>query len=159
MTINLKSVVAIHYTLRDDSGVELESTHGSEPVVYLQGAGNIARGLELALLGKQAGDSFTVIVEPQEGYGERVPELVQTAPRAIFEDQEISVGMRFSAGTDTDAISFIVKEVKDEEVVVDGNHPLAGKTLKYDISVESIREATEEELIHGHVHQLGGHCC
>ena len=159
MTIQLKSVVAIHYTLHDEHGTQLESTIGNAPLVYLHGAGNIVRGLELALLGKQAGDNVTTIVKPQEGYGERVPELVQTAPRAMFEDQEISVGMRFSAGTGADAISFIVMEVKDEEVVVDGNHPLAGKILKYEVSVESIREATEEELIHGHVHQHSGHCC
>ena len=159
MTIQLKSVVTIHYTLTDDSGAELESTLGGEPLVYLQGAGNIVRGLELALLGKQVGDNFTAIIEPREGYGERVPELVQTAPRAMFEDQDISVGMCFSAGAGASAVTFIVREVTQDQVVVDGNHLFAGKTLCYDISVQSVREATEEELIHGHVHRQGSHCC
>ena len=159
MTIQLNSVVAFHYTLTDDSGTALESTYGGEPKVYLHGAGNIVNGLERALLGKQPGDNFTAIIEPQDGYGERVPELVQTAPRALFEGQEIYVGMRFNAGAGADAISFIVTAVNDQEVVVDGNHPLAGKTLSYDISVESVREATGEELAHGHIQPHGGHCC
>ncbi|MBV1931984.1 MAG: peptidylprolyl isomerase [Porticoccaceae bacterium] len=156
MTIQLKSVVAIHYTLKDDEGAELDSTSGADPMVYLHGAGNIIRGLEQALLGKKAGDKIQATVEPAEAYGEFIAEMVQTVPRSVFADQDVEVGMRFNTKTERGPLSFAVKDVGEEEVTVDGNHPLAGQTLHFDISVEAVREATEQELIHGHVHGQGG---
>lgn len=157
MTIQLKSVVAIHYTLTDDQGAEIDSSIGGEPMVYLHGAGNIIRGLELALLGKKAGDKINAQIAPEDGYGEFVADMVQIVPRSVFGEQSVEIGMRFNADTERGPLSFSVKEVKDDEVIVDGNHPLAGKTLHFDVSIEAVREATEEELAHGHVHGAGGH--
>lgn len=159
MTIQLKSVVAFHYTLSDDAGNELDSTLGGEPNVYLHGAGNIIRGLELALLGRKAGDKFQATIEAAQGYGEFIPGMVQTVPRSLLEGRDIEVGMRFKATTKGGPLAFVIKEIRDDEIVVDGNHPLAGKTLHFDISVEAVREATIEELSHGHVHGSGhGNC-
>ncbi len=159
MTIQLKSVVAIHYTIKDDEGTEIESTIGGEPMVYLHGAGNIIRGLELALLGKNTGDKIQATVEPAEAYGEFIAEMVQTVPRSVFADQDVEVGMRFNTKTEHGPLSFTVKDVSEEEVIVDGNHPLAGQTLHFDVSVEALREATEEELNHGHIHGTGHDSC
>jgi FKBP-type peptidyl-prolyl cis-trans isomerase SlyD len=156
MTIQLKSVVAIHYTLKDDEGIELDSTIGADPMVYLHGANNIISGLELALLGKQQGDKITAQIEPADGYGEFLAEMVQAVPRSVFGDQEVEVGMRFNTKTERGPLAFVIKEVGEEEIIVDGNHPLAGQTLHFDVSVEAVREATEQELIHGHVHGQGG---
>lgn len=156
MTIQLKSVVAIHYTLKDDEGIELDSTIGADPMVYLHGAGNIIRGLELALLGKQPGDKITAKIDPSDGYGEFIAEMLQTVPRSVFGDQTVEVGMRFNTNTERGPLVFVIKEVREDEVIVDGNHPLAGKTLHFDVIVNAVREATEQELIHGHVHGHGG---
>lgn len=156
MTIQLKSVVAIHYTLKDDEGTELDSTIGADPMVYLHGVGNIIKGLELALLGKQQGDKITAQIEPADGYGEFIAEMVQAVPRSVFADQEVEVGMRFNTKTERGPLAFVIKEVSEDEIIVDGNHPLAGQTLHFDVSVEAVREATEQELIHGHVHGQGG---
>jgi FKBP-type peptidyl-prolyl cis-trans isomerase SlyD len=157
MTITTNSVVSIHYTLTDEDGVQIDSSEGQEPMLYLQGAGNIIPGLENALVGKAAGDSLTVSVPPVEGYGEYMDEMVQRVPREMFEDgQYMEVGMRFQASTDDGPISVIITEVTEEDVSVDANHPLAGKTLNFDVIVDSIREATEEELAHSHPHEEGG---
>lgn len=159
MTIQLKSVVAIHYTLSDASGTQLESTTGGEPMVYLHGAGNIIRGLELALVGKKAGDKITAQIPPADGYGEFIAEMVQTVPRSVFADQQVEVGMRFNTETERGPLAFVIKQVDEDQVIVDGNHPLAGQTLHFDVSIEAVREATEQELIHGHVHNGDSKCC
>ena len=156
MTIQLKSVVAIHYTLRDDEGIELDASPPHQPLISLHGAGNIIRGLEQALLGKKAGDQITAQIEPEDGYGEFIADMVQTVPRSVFEDQNVEVGMRFNTETERGPLAFIVKELRENEVIVDGNHPLAGRTLHFELSVDAVREATDEELQHGHVHS-GGH--
>ena len=156
MTIQLKSVVAIHYTLTDDEGTELDSTIGNDPMVYLHGAGNIIRGLELALLGKKAGDKIQTTIEPENGYGELITDMVQAVPRSLLDGEDIEVGMRFNAKTKHGPLAFTIKEIREDEVIVDGNHPLAGQILHFNISIEAVREATTEELSHGHVHS-GGH--
>ena len=159
MTIQLKSVVAIHYTLTDDEGTELDSSIGGDPMVYLHGAGNIIHGLELALLGKQAGDKVKARIEPANGYGEFITDMVQTVPRSLLEEEDLKVGMRFNTKTEKGPLAFTVKEIREDEVIVDGNHPLAGLTLHFDVSIEAVREATLEELTHGHVHGNGHNGC
>ncbi|UTW44708.1 peptidylprolyl isomerase [bacterium SCSIO 12696] len=158
MSIQADSVVSIHYTLTDDDGVQLDSSQGGEPLVYLQGAGNIIPGLENALLGKAIGDELKVSVAPAEAYGEYQDGLVQSVPRNLFgDDQEVQAGMRFQAQTDNGPMSVVITDVSDDSVSVDANHPLAGKTLHFDVTVAELRDATEEELAHGHPH-VGGSC-
>ncbi|MED5424445.1 MAG: peptidylprolyl isomerase, partial [Pseudomonadota bacterium] len=113
-------------------------------------------GLEDALIGKSKEDSFNVSVTPEKAYGERADELVQTVPRSMFDGMDVEVGMSFRATTPQGEQSVIIIETTDEEVVVDGNHPLAGIPLTFDVTVVDVREATKEELEHGHVHSEGG---
>ena len=147
-------VVSMHYKLTDDSGNLLDSSEGAEPLTYLQGAGNIIPGLERALVGKVEGDSLQVRVEAAEGYGEIVSDMIQTVDKSAFEGVEaIEVGMSFEAqGSDGSVQHIVVKQVEGDEVTVDGNHPLAGVTLTFDIEIVSVREAKAEEIDHGHAH-------
>ncbi len=158
MLIKPNAVVAIHYTLTDDEGTVLDSSAEQQPLTFLYGAGNIIPGLEQALTDKKAGDKITARIEPQDGYGEIIEEMVQKVPRDAFaEDTVIEIGMRFNAQTERGPLTVVVTNIDDEQVTVDGNHPLAGETLNFDVSVEEVRDATEEELQHGHVHGPGGH--
>lgn len=154
MVIANDCVVAFHYTLTDDDGVEIDSSKGQEPLAYLHGHQGIIPGLEKELAGKTTGDAMKVTVQPAEGYGELSAELMQAVPREAFQGvDEIEVGMQFQAqGGEGQMQTVVVKEVTDETVTVDANHPLAGRVLHFDVSIESVREATEEELAHGHVH-------
>ena len=153
MKIAQNSVVSIHYTLKNSDGDVLDSSVGDEPLNYLHGAGNIVPGLENALVEKKEGDQLDVVVKPDEGYGEYNEQLVQNVPRSSFEGVEkIEVGARFQAESNNGPVSVVVTTVDDESVVVDGNHPLAGQTLHFAVTIEKIREASEEELSHGHVH-------
>lgn len=155
MTITANSAVSFHYTLTDSEGVELDSSQGQEPLEYLHGHGNIIPGLEKALEGKTAGDSLEVAIEPAEGYGEVQPELIQEAPRSAFQGvEDLQPGMRFEAETNQGPLPVVITAVSDETVTVDGNHPLAGKVLNFSVTVEDVREATAEELQHGHIHGL-----
>jgi FKBP-type peptidyl-prolyl cis-trans isomerase SlyD len=158
MSIKENSAVSFHYTLTDDDGQTLDSSAGKDPLAYLHGAGNIIPGLENALAGKQIGDSMVVAVTAAEGYGEVQQELIQEVPRDAFQGVDsIEVGMQFEAQTGQGgSVPVTVTAVTEELVTVDGNHPLAGKNLNFDVSIESVREATEEELEHGHVHGAGG---
>ena len=159
MTIKENSAVSFHYTLTDDEGQQLDSSAGKEPLAYLHGAGNIIPGLENALEGISIGDSMTVAVSAAGGYGAVQTELIQEVPRGSFQGvDEIEVGMQFEAQTcNGDSVPVTVTAVTDESVTVDGNHPLAGKNLNFDVSIEDVREASQEELEHGHVHGVGGH--
>ena len=148
-------VVTIHYTLTNDQGEQLDSSRveGREPLAYLEGAQNIIGGLESALTEKDAGDQVKVSVEPFEGYGEVNEELVQPVPRSAFEGVDtIEPGMQFQAQTEQGPVPIRVVEVQDEEVTIDGNHELAGERLHFSVSIESVREASEEEIAHGHAH-------
>ncbi len=158
MEIQKDKVVEMHYTLKDDDGQTLESSEGSDPVIYLQGAGNIIDGLEAALIGRQTGDKVDVSVEPSDGYGERDESLVQKVDRSNFEGiDELEVGMRFEAETDDGTVPVRITAIDDDTVTVDGNHELAGVRLRFSVSIESVREATPEEIEHGHAHGPGGH--
>ena len=159
MSIKDNSAVSFHYSLTDDEGQQLDSSAGKEPLAYLHGAGNIIPGLENALTGKAVGDSMTVAVSAAEGYGEVQQELIQDVPRTSFQGvEQIEVGMQFEAQTGQGGtVPVTVTAVTDETVTVDGNHPLAGKNLNFDVSIGAVRDATAEELEHGHVHGPGGH--
>lgn len=150
-------VVSIHYTLTNDQGEVLDSSQGREPLNYLEGAHNIIPGLESALTSLQAGDSLKVSVEPEEAYGQRHDHLIQDVPRAAFEGvDEILPGMQFHAETPTGVQVIQVVEVNGDQVKIDANHPLAGERLHFDVEIVSTREASEEEVAHGHVHD-GSH--
>ena len=153
MKIADQKVVSIHYTLTDASGEQLDSSVDGDPLRYLHGVGNIVEGLEKALIDKEQGDALQVVVEPAEGYGDYNDGLKQTVPKAAFEGVDnIEVGAQFQAQSDQGAVSVVVTEVSDENVVVDGNHPLAGETLHFDVTVTEVRDASEEEIAHGHEH-------
>lgn len=153
MQIADNKVASFHYTLRDDAGEVLDSSEGGAPLAYLHGVGNIIPGLEAALVGKQIGDSLSVRVEPEEAYGPVRDELVQTVPMEAFSGVEnVAEGMRFEASTASGPVSVVVTKVAGEEVTVDGNHPLAGQTLNFEVEVVEVRDATDEEKAHGHVH-------
>jgi FKBP-type peptidyl-prolyl cis-trans isomerase SlyD len=158
MNIAANCVAYIHYTLTDPQGAVIDSSAGGEPLAYLHGAGNIIPGLEKALEGKQPGDKLTVTVAPEQGYGVRDEALVQQVPRRAFQGVgELKPGMRFHAQSERGPMQVTVTQVKGDMVTVDGNHDLAGQTLKFDVEVAKVREATSEELMHGHVHGEGGH--
>lgn len=154
MQIAEKMVVNIHYTLKDDDGNVLDSSEGKEPLKYLAGSANIIPGLEKALVGKAVGDAVQTSIPPEEAYGERVDAGIQQVPRDAFPaGQEIEVGMMFQAQTpDGGTQQLSVAGVEGDTITIDANHPLAGQTLHFDVKVEDVREATEEELTHGHAH-------
>ena len=158
MTISNNSVASIHYTLTDGSGKVLDSSEGQEPLAYLHGSGNIIPGLEKALLGKSVGDKLHVNIPAAEAYGLRDDSMVQELPTNMFSGiDQIEVGMEFHAETEHGLQVVTVTNVEGDTVTIDGNHPLAGVDLTFDVEVTEIRPATEEELQHGHAHGAGGH--
>lgn len=154
LMIGDKSVVSMHYKLTDNDGNVIDSSEGADPLTYLHGAGNIIPGLEQALVGKVEKDSLTVKVSPAEGYGEVIKELVETVPISAFQGVDnVEAGMAFEAQNASGQMQrIVVKKVEGDQVTVDGNHPLAGVELNFDVEIITVREATEEELAHGHVH-------
>ena len=153
MQVANEKVVSIDYTLTDEQGNVLDSSRGRGPLSYLHGSGHIIPGLESALEGKAAGEALKVTVAPADAYGEHDPEMVQPVPRDRFpQGAELEVGTQFQAQTPAGPRVVTVVEVQDDAVTVDANHPLAGKTLNFDVQVVSVREASEEELQHGHAH-------
>jgi len=152
--IESDKVVFIHYTLTDDQGEVLDSSEGGEPLFYLHGAQNIVEGLEEALTGKEVGDSLSVEVPPEKGYGERVEPGEQEFERSVFpQDVEIEEGMPFHAELPSgQMVAFWVTRVEGDKVYMDPNHPLAGENLNFDVEVVRVRDAREEELAHGHPH-------
>ncbi|GJM04040.1 MAG: peptidyl-prolyl cis-trans isomerase [marine bacterium B5-7] len=158
MQLTKDKVANINYTLKDkDSNVMDESTDGK--FTYLHGAKNLIPALEDALEGKESGDKVNVVVAPENAYGPRDDQKIQRVPRKMFPvDQELAVGMPFSSATpDGTAVNVVITAIEETEVVIDGNHPLAGVELHFDIEVIGVRDATKEELEHGHVHGPGGH--
>ena len=156
--ITKNKVVTIHYVLQDNEGNELDSSNGKEPLVYLQGAQNIIVGLEEELEGKKVGDEVDAVIAPEKAYGVTVDALIQTVPREAFGDaiDDIEIGKRFQAETEQGPVPVIVTAMDEKTVTVDGNHPLAGKELHFKVNVSDIREASAEEIEHGHVHQSDG---
>lgn len=158
MQIAQNSVAAFHYTLTDDDGQVIDSSQGRDPLSYLHGKGNIVPGLEKQMEGREVGAKFVADVAPEEGYGVRHDELMQQVPRAAFQGvDDIQPGMQFQGNGPQGPINVTVSKIENDVVFIDANHPLAGKTLHFAIEVTDVREATAEELEHGHVHGAGGH--
>lgn len=156
MQVAKNAVVAIDYTLTDGDGQVLDTSEGRGPLAYLHGAGNIIPGLEKALEGKDEGEKVNVSVPPEEGYGQRDESLIQAVPKKMFaETAEPEPGMQFQAQGPDGARVLTILKVEDDQVTVDANHPLAGQELNFDVAVVNVREASEEELEHGHVHEPG----
>ncbi len=149
--------VEIHYTLTAGDGTRLDTTVGGPPLPYLHGAGNIVPGLERELTGKRPGERVRAVVSAAEGYGEIDPDGVATEDLGAF-PPGVEVGMQFAAeDVSGEVIPIWVTAIDGSTVTIDRNHPLAGKELHFDVTVESVRRATREELDHGHVHGPGGH--
>lgn len=152
-------VVTIHYTLTGDDGSVIDSSSGGEPLEYLHGHGNIVPGLERVLAGKRAGDALRVSVAPRDGYGEHDPRGRGKVPRNSFpDDMELEPGMQFAGeGPNGEQHVVWIAAVEGDHVVIDQNHPLAGQTLHFDVTVATVRSATKDELAHGHAHGAHGH--
>lgn len=158
-TITHNSVVQFNYTLKDDNGQVIDQSPAGHPLAYLHGHHNIIPGLEAQLLGKAVGDKFTATIAPADAYGEFDEAAVQEVPKENFQGVDsIQAGMQFQSQTDDGHVMLVtVRDVQDDVVIVDANHPLAGKTLHFDVEVVDIRPATDEEIAHGHAHGVGGH--
>ena len=158
MQVARDAVVVIHYTLTNDAGKSSTVRRAANPLAYLRRAGNIVTGLEEALEGKAAGDKIAVAVPAEKAYGARDASLVQQVPKRAFQGVgEVKAGMRFTAQTEQGPRPVVVTRVAGDMVTVDGNHPLAGEALNFDVQITEVRAATAEELAHGHVHGAGGH--
>jgi len=157
MQVATNKAVTIHYTLTNQAGDVVDSSRDGEPLAYIHGIGALVSGLESELDGKAIGDNVTVTVQPEDGYGHKTPELIQSVPKEAFQfDGDIEVGMRFQAETDHGVELVEVVAVDDSTVTVDANHPLAGETLNFDVEIVAVRDATAEEVEHGHIHAEGG---
>ncbi|MDO4426764.1 MAG: peptidylprolyl isomerase [Moraxella sp.] len=157
-TIANDTVVLFNYTLTNAKGETLDASQGT-PLAYLHGHHNIIPGLESQLAGKSVGDKLVVTVAPEDAYGEYLAEAVQEVPRANFQGVDnIEAGMQFQTQTEDGHVMLVtVKDVTDDVVIVDGNHPLAGETLTFDVEIVEVRAATADEIAHGHAHGAGGH--
>lgn len=158
MQVTKNKVVAFEYHLTDDDGAVIDSNMGGEPLEYLHGVGNIIEGLEEALDGKSTGDKFSVSVSPEKGYGPKLDELVGEVPRDEFENpEELEVGMEFDTYIpEEDTYTRVcILEISGDTVTIDANHELAGKNLHFEIQVGAIRDATPQEIEHGHAHMNG----
>lgn len=158
MIVEKDKVVSFHYTLKNSIGEEMESSRERDPMSYLHGAGNIIPGLEKAMEGQKAGDNFSVTIEPEDAYGPRNEKNVQRVPlKRLKGVGKISRGQILNVQTKQGAVQVTVLKVGRFNVDVDGNHPLAGQQLTFDVDITEIREASEEESKHGHAHGPGGH--
>ena len=156
MQITDNTAVSIHYTLTNNGGEQLDSSIDDAPLVYLHGTGNIIPGLEHALTGKKAGDKLSVSIQPEDAYGLIDPAMNQVVSRKMFEGMEIEVGMQFHADVNFGSGVITIAEINGDDITIDGNHPLAGEVLNFDVEIIEVRAATADELAHGHVH---GHGC
>lgn len=159
LLVTAGKVVSIHYTLTDDAGLVLDSSQGRAPLAYLHGAGNIVPGLESGITGHALGDRFAVDVAPEDGYGVHNPKGIDHVPRDAFpSDIDLEPGLQFSAENERgEVVTTWIQSIDGDDVTIDLNHPLAGKTLHFQITVAAIRDATREEMTHGHPHGPEGH--
>jgi FKBP-type peptidyl-prolyl cis-trans isomerase SlyD len=158
MQVAKNKVVSIDYKLTDGSGKMIDSSENHGPLLYIQGIGNLIPGLEKELEGKKAGDHLNVTIKAIDGYGEINESLCQTVPKSQFESTEaLEIGMQFEVETEQGELVVSVTKIEGDMVTVDGNHPLAGVELHFDVTVKEVRDASAEELSHGHVHGEGGH--
>ncbi len=157
MKIEDNHVVRFHYTVSEPGQGQIESSRSMEPISALIGHGNLIAGLESAMKGREAGESFEQTVEPDQAYGPRREGLVQRVPRKHFKGAKLTPGMQVVLPTDRGQQAMTVKKVGISVVDVDLNHPMAGKTLKFEVEILDVREASAEEIAHKHVHGDGGH--
>jgi len=158
MKIAKDKVVALHYTLRNDGGETIDSSSGGEPLAYIHGNGSILPALEAALEGRESGEKFDLRLAAKDGYGERQAALVQVVQRkALATIGKIKVGTQFHAQVPGGARVMTITAVDKDDVTIDGNHPLAGVDLNFNVEVLEVRDASPDELTHGHVHGAGGH--
>lgn len=157
MKISENKVVVLHYSVSDSEGTLIDSSYDHSPLAIIQGTGYLIPGLENALEGHQAGDKFEVTVAADQAYGQRYESYVQTVPKEMFDSiDDLAVGTQLRATTDDGEQTVIVIDVTEDDITVDGNHPLAGIDLQFDVEIITVREATTDELDHGHVHGEGG---
>ena len=158
MQIAKNKVVSIDYKLTDKNGEIIDTSEGREPLAYLHGNGGLIPGLEAELDGKSINDTFSVSIPPEKAYGMRDNSLVQSIPRSEFEmSDQLKIGMQFQAQNEYGVQLLTITNIEGDNITVDANHPLAGEILNFDVTVKEIRDATAEELQHGHVHGPGGH--
>lgn len=155
MNISKGKAVFVEYVLSEGDEV-LETTQGQEPFSYIHGTNGIIAGLEKALEGRAKGDSFSVTIPPEEAYGERLEGMTQEVPKSMFGDNEVAVGLQFHAQTNQGQQVVTVTVIDGDQVTIDGNHPMAGRTLTFELTVKDVRDATESEIEHGHIHGEGG---
>ena len=157
MKISENKVVVLHYAVSDSEDTLIDSSYDHKPLSIIHGTGYLIPGLEDALVDHVVGDKFEVAVSAENAYGDRHDEYVQTVPKSMFDSvEDLAVGSQLRATTDDGEQTVIVIDVTDDEITVDGNHPLAGLDLKFDVDILEVRDATEDELTHGHVHGEGG---
>ncbi len=144
----------MNYTLKDDNGTVLDSSENRDPLSFIAGKGMIIPGLENALMGKEPGEEVSVTIAPEEAYGEYNEDMsIQVSTDQFQGDEKVTVGMQVQAHNKDGSTQILtVKDIEGDQVTLDANHPLAGQTLHFDVSIEDVREATEEELDHGHTH-------
>lgn len=153
LMIGKNAVVSINYTLTNDAGEVMDTSEGREPLTYLHGANNLIPGLEKEMEGKTEGQNFKVSIPPAEAYGESNPELVQTLSKEMFKGvDKVEPGMGFTAQGPQGEQHIVVTAVDGDQVTIDANHPMAGKTLHFAVEIVNVRDASAEEIEHGHVH-------
>lgn len=160
MQISKNKVVAMNYILKDEKGQVIDSSEGREPLAFIQGTGQIIPGLEKEMEGKKKGDKIQAVIAPENAYGLYLPEMVQEVPLSGFqgeENEKLQEGMQVRVETNNGPAIAMVSKIENDTVTLDLNHPLADTTLHFDVEVMDVRDATEEELSHGHVHGPGGH--
>lgn len=157
MQITQNVAAAIHYTLRNKAGQIIDSSEGKDPLHYLHGHGNLILGMESGLEGKSMGDKFNIVVAPEQGYGLLDDGLITTVPHTAFGEHQPTIGDRFQAGHGDERYVVEVTAITENGITVNGNHPLAGEELHFEVEVISVRIATDDEIAHGHIHGPGGH--
>ena len=156
--ISKNSVVTLDYQLKAENGEVIDSSAQTGPMIYIQGAEDILAGIEDAVNVLSVDDTTTAVVTPEDAYGEYDPEKVGAVPRSAFVGiDDLQVGMQVQEETEDGPLLITIREVNEEQVIIDSNHPLAGLTLNFELQVMAIRDATKEELDHGHVHSGHGH--
>lgn len=158
MKITSNKVASIHYTLKNKSGELIDSSEGKTPLAYIHGMGSLIPGMEQGLEGKAAGDKLSLVIAPEDAYGISDESLIIVVPLSNFADQDrVKPGMQFTARSNEGSRGAVVLKVEGDNVTVDFNHPLAGVELHFSVEVMDVRDATKEELEHGHIHGEG--CC
>jgi FKBP-type peptidyl-prolyl cis-trans isomerase SlyD len=147
MKVDLNKVVSIHYTLTDNNGTVLDSSAGREPLAYIHGMGHLIPGMEEGLDGRTTGEKLNLKISPEKGYGVRDERMVQEIPVSAFGGQEVKPGMQFEAGSEEQRFIVTITNIGTETVTVDGNHPLAGVELNFDVELLDVREATERNWL------------